>query len=156
MRTMSTTTARSSTSVIPIMMRPCRDRSWPESMSRRARTMVLATETTMPTIAPCNRGKPMTLAAPIPRAMESKMPRGPPRMATPLTRSRSRNENSTPIENMRRTTPISAKSSKVCRSETEGPGVKGPIRMPAKTYPRMRGCRVAHAAVAPRTAAMKT
>ena len=41
-----------------------------------------------------------------------------------MTRRRSRSENSMPTENIRRMTPISANSSKVCRSETAGPGVK--------------------------------
>ena len=78
--------------------------------------MVLATETTMPTIGALQR-RPAQQRAPDPhrRADGSTMPSGPPRSATHLTRSRSRRENSMPIENMRRTTPISAKSSKVCR-----------------------------------------
>ena len=38
-----------------------------------------------------------------------------------------------PIENIRRMTPISANSSKVWRSETEGPGVSGLIRIPPRT-----------------------
>jgi hypothetical protein len=90
-------------------------------------------ETTMPMIAPWSSGQPMATAAAMPSAIETRTPMGPPRMATHLTRSRSRSENSTPMENMRRMTPISAKTSKVCRSATEGPGVKGPIRMPPTT-----------------------
>jgi hypothetical protein len=58
---------------------------------------------------------------------------GAPATATHFTRSRSRSENSTPIENMRRMTPISANTSKVCRSVTDGPGVKGPMRIPPTT-----------------------
>jgi hypothetical protein len=38
-----------------------------------------------------------------------------------------------PIENISRMTPISANRSKVCRSETAGPGVSGLIRMPPST-----------------------
>ena len=58
------------------------------------------------------------------------MPSGPPSSATHFTRSRSDSENSMPIENIRSTTPISATSSKVWTSETDGPGVNGPMRMP--------------------------
>jgi hypothetical protein len=52
-----------------------------------------------------------------PSAVESTMPSGPPRIAAHFTRRRSRSENSIPIENMRRTTPISANTSNVWRSE---------------------------------------
>ncbi len=58
MSTVNTTTARSSTSVMPIMMRPCREWSSPRSSSRRASTMVLATEITMPMTMPCRSGQP--------------------------------------------------------------------------------------------------
>src|SRR5258708_2854419 len=56
MTTMRTTTARSSTSVMPIITRPWRECSSPRSMSSRASTMVLATERTMPTMAPWSGG----------------------------------------------------------------------------------------------------
>ena len=130
MTTIRTTTARSSTSVMPIITRPCRECSSPRSISSRASTMVLATEMTMPTMAPWSNGQPSRPATPRPIATESAIPRGPPRRATHLTRRRSRTENSMPTENMSRMTPISANSSKVCRSETAGPGVSGLIRMP--------------------------
>ena len=38
-----------------------------------------------------------------------------------------------PIENISRTTPTSANSSKVWTSETDGPGVSGLIRTPPST-----------------------
>jgi len=46
---------------------------------------------------------------------------------------RSFSENSMPIENINSTTPISAKSSKVWTSETDGPGVHGLTRSPPAT-----------------------
>jgi hypothetical protein len=95
--------------------------------------MVLATEMTMPTMAPWRRGQPSRAATPRPIPTESAMPSGPPSSATHLTRMRSRSENSMPIENISRITPISANSSKVCRSETAGPGVSGLMRMPPMT-----------------------
>ena len=102
-------------------------------MSRRASTIVLATEITMPTMAPCSSGQPSTAATPTPSPTDSRMPSGPPRSATHFTLNRSRSENSMPIENIRRMTPISANSSKVCRSETAGPGVSGLIKIPPRT-----------------------
>ena len=95
--------------------------------------MVLATEITMPTTAPGSKGQPSRAATPMPIATDSAMPSGAPSSATHFTRSRSCRENSMPTENMRRITPISAKSSKVCRSETAGPGVSGLMRMPPST-----------------------
>ena len=38
-------------------------------------------------------------------------------------------------------TPISANNSKLWTSEMDGPGVKGLMRMPPKTYPRINGWR---------------
>ena len=38
-----------------------------------------------------------------------------------------------PMENISSTTPISATTSKVWTSETAGPGVNGPMRMPPAT-----------------------
>ena len=131
--TIRTTTARSSTRLMPIMMRPWRECSSPESMSRRASTIVLATETTMPTIIPCRYGQPRSAPAPTPSPTDRRMPSGPPSSATHLTRNRSRRENSMPIENIRRTTPTSANNWKVRTSETEGPGVSGLIRTPPRT-----------------------
>ena len=87
----------------------------------------------MPTMAPWSGVQPSRLATPSPIATESAIPSGPPRSATHFTRSRSRSENSMPTENMSRITPISANSSKVCRSETAGPGVSGLIRIPPST-----------------------
>jgi len=113
MSTIRTTTARSSTSVIPIITRPWRERSSPRSSSSRARTIVLATDTTIPTIAPSSRLQPRAAAVASPSAMDRTMPSGPPRTATHFTRRRSFSENSIPSENIRSTTPISAKSSKV-------------------------------------------
>jgi len=75
-------------------------------------------------------------AAPAPSAAVSTMPSGPPINATQRTRSRSRRENSMPMENMRRTTPISANTSNVWVSETVGPGVKRPTSTPPTRYPR--------------------
>ena len=95
--------------------------------------MVLATEMTMPTMAPCRRGHPSTAATPSPSPTESAMPSGPPRSATHFTRRRSRSENSMPMENISRITPISANSSNVWRSETEGPGVSGLMKTPPST-----------------------
>ena len=76
---------------------------------------------------------------PRPEPIERRMPSGPPMRATHFTRRRSVSENSMPIENIRRATPISAKSSSVCKCATVGPGVNGPTRSPATTYPRMSG-----------------
>ena len=93
----------------------------------------------MPMTALCSGGQPSAVPTAIARRIDSAMPSGPPTSATHFTRKRSRSENSMPIENMRRTTPISANSSKVRRSETCGPGVNGPIRIPASTNPTMSG-----------------
>ncbi len=95
--------------------------------------MVLATEITMPTTAPWSRDQSSRPATAMPIVTERAMPSGPPSRATHFTRRRSCRENSMPTENMSRITPISAKSSKVCRSETAGPGVSGLIRMPPST-----------------------
>ena len=95
--------------------------------------MVLATEITRPMITPCKVGQPSRAPTPRLSATQSAMPSGPPRRATQRTRVSSRSENSMPMENIRRITPISANSSKVWTSETVGPGVNGPMRMPPKT-----------------------
>ena len=95
--------------------------------------MVLATEMTAPTTTPCSMDQPTSQPTPAPSSIDSAMPRGPPTIATHFTRSRSRSENSMPIENMSRMTPISARTSKVCTSETVGPGVNGPITIPPTT-----------------------
>ncbi len=131
--TVSTTTARSSTSVIAIITRPCRVWSSPRSMRSRASTMVLATEMTAPMTMPWSGGRPRRLPAPSPRRIDSRIPSGPPTSATHFTRSRSRSENSMPMENISRMTPISANSSKVWTFDTVGPGVNGPMRMPPRT-----------------------
>src|SRR6266566_7058051 len=125
-------------------------------MRSRTSTMVLATEMTRPTASPCPGGQPSTPPAPAPSAAVSTMPSGPPSSATHRTRSRSRSENSMPTENISRTTPISANSSKVWVSDTVGPGVKRPTRMPPTTYPRIRGWRASHASAPPATAATIT
>src|SRR5216117_1856763 len=155
-KTVSATTARSSTSEMPIMTRPWRVCSSPRSMSSRTSTIVLATEMTSPMTSPCPGGQPSTTPAPAPSAAVSTMPSGPPSSATHRTRSRSRSENSMPTENISRTTPISANSSKVWVSDTVGPGVKRPTRMPPTTYPRIRGWRASHASAPPATAATIT
>ena len=59
--TMSTTTARSSTSVIPIMTRPWRVCSSPRSVKSRTMTIVLAMEITMPTTSPWIGGHPRAI-----------------------------------------------------------------------------------------------
>src|SRR5258705_8493661 len=125
-------------------------------MSNRTSTIVLATEMTSPMASPCPGGQPSTTPAPAPSAAVSTMPSGPPSSATHRTRSRSRSENSMPTENISRTTPIWANSSKVWVSDTVGPGVKRPTRMPPTTYPRIRGWRASHASAPPATAATIT
>jgi hypothetical protein len=133
MRTISTTTIRSSTSEIPIRMRPCREWISPRSSSRRARTIVLATETTMPTTALRVGLQPAWAPTAIASPMIRRMPSGPPRIAIHFTPARSFKENSIPSENISRMTPISAKRSNVCMSATDGPGVSGLIRRPPRT-----------------------
>jgi hypothetical protein len=115
------------------MIRPWREWSSPRSRRKRASTIVLATETTIPTTTPWSGGHPSQLPTPIPKATESTILSGPPRMATHFTRSRSWTENSIPIENISRMTPISAKNSKARMSETAGPGVSGLIKIPPTT-----------------------
>ena len=73
----------------------------------------------------------------------------PPTSATHFTRIRSGIENSTPIENISSTTPTSANTSKVCRSERCGPGVNGLITIPPRTKPRISGSRRRHATSPP-------
>ena len=138
-RMVSATTARSSISEMPINTWPWRVCSSPRSISRRTSTIVLATEMTSPMARPCRGGQPSTKPAPAPSAAVSTMPSGPPMNATQRTRSRSRRENSMPMENMRRTTPISANTSNVWVSETVGPGVKRPTSTPPTRYPRSTG-----------------
>jgi hypothetical protein len=130
---MSTTTAMSSTSAMPIITRPCRECSSPRSISRRAITIVLATEMTMPTTTPWTVGQPSKAPTAEASEIESTMPRGAPTMATHFTRSRSRRDSSIPIENMSRITPISANSSNRWTSVTASPGVKGLSRRPPST-----------------------
>ena len=133
MRMVRTTTARSSTRVRPIITRPCGDWSSPRSARSRARTMVLATETTMPTITPDSGGQPRSMPTSMPRPIDMRMPSGAPSRATHLTSRSAFGENSMPTEYMRRMTPTSAMISKVWMSETAGPGVKGLMRMPPRT-----------------------
>lgn len=132
-RMVSTTTARSSTSVIPIMTCPCAERNSPRSLRNRDSTIVLATEIIAPTATLCCQLHPNSDPTPRPRATDNRIPIGPPRMATHFTRSRSRKENSRPIEYISRMTPISASTSNSCTSETVGPGVNGPTRIPPST-----------------------
>ena len=131
--TMRTTAARSSTRLMPISTRPCRECSSPRSMSSRASTMVLDTEITIPTMSPWRGGQPSAAPVPAPSPMVRRTASGAPRRATHRTRWRSRRENSIPTENIRRTTPISAKSSKLWTSLREGPGVNGLMRSPPTT-----------------------
>jgi len=138
-RMVSITTARSSTSVIPIMIWPCSDRSCPHSIRKRDNTMVLATEIIAPTATPCCQLHPSREPTPNPSAADNRMPSGPPTMATHFTRSKSRKENSSPSEYINKMTPTSASSSNSWTSDTLGPGVNGPIRIPPNTYPRIIG-----------------
>src|SRR5438309_598845 len=78
-------TARSSTSVSVIMTRPGSLESSPRSMSSRIITIVLATQTMLPTAIPCRSGQPISMPAAAPRAMERRMPRGAPARATHFT-----------------------------------------------------------------------
>ena len=87
----------------------------------------------MPMTAPATGLQPSTLPTATPMAVDSTMPSGPPTSATHFTPIRSLSENSIPSENMSRTTPISANSSNVWMSETEGPGVSGLMRSPPRT-----------------------
>ena len=128
-----TTAARSSTSVIPIMIRPCRLWSSPRSRSNRASTIVLAGDTTMPMTAPATGLQPSRLPTASPTAVDRTMPIGPPTSAIHFTPIRSFSENSIPSENISSTTPISANSSNVWMSETAGPGVRGLMRRPPMT-----------------------
>ena len=61
-----------------------------------------------------------------------------------------------PSENIRSTTPISAKAWNVWTSVTEGPGVNGLTKSPPKTYPRINGWWASRASAPPSTAARKT
>jgi len=94
---------------------------------------VLAGDTTMPMTAPVTGLQPSKLPTDIPSAVDMTMPSGPPTSATHFTPIKSFSENSIPSENMSRTTPISANSSNVWTSETEGPGVTGLMRSPPRT-----------------------
>ena len=53
-----------------------------------------------------------------------------PRLRTIITEAKAQNM---PSENIKRITPTSAMSSKVWTSDTTGPGVKGPTRIPPTT-----------------------
>ena len=94
---------------------------------------MLATDTTIPTTAPWSAPQPRKTPTPSPSPVDSRIPSGPPPSATHFTGMRSFSENSMPIENINSTTPISAKSSKVWTSETDGPGVHGLTRSPPAT-----------------------
>src|SRR5437588_475738 len=76
-KTVIATTARSSTSEMPIMTRPWRVCSSPRSMSSRTSTIVLATEMTSPRASPWPGGQPSTAPA-------------PPATAATMTQARSR------------------------------------------------------------------
>ena len=94
---------------------------------------MLATDTIAPTAIAWDTGHPRTAPTPRASATDSTMPSGPPTSAIHFTRSRSRRENSMPIENISRTTATSANCSKVRRCVTVGPGVKGPTMTPPTT-----------------------
>ena len=118
--------------------------------------MVLATEMIMPITSPCMAPQPSSTPTPSPSSDSSTTPNGPPISETHFTSNSSASENSSPMENIRKTTPTSAMTWKVWVSLTRGPRVYGLIAIPASTYPRMSGCRKRHASAPPRMAAMKT
>ena len=133
MTTVSTTTARSSTRVMPIITRPWAECSSPRSMRRRASTIVLATDTTRPMTSPCSERPAEERAHAHAEPRRQRDPERAAESATHLTRSRSESENSMPMENISSTTPTSATTSKVWTSDSAGPGVSGLITMPPAT-----------------------
>ena len=90
---------------------PWSERSSPRSLKKRDNTMVLATEIIAPTATPCCQLHPSNHPTPKPSATDSRIPIGPPTIATHFTFSRSRKENSRPIEYISSMTPISANTS---------------------------------------------
>src|SRR5947199_55728 len=78
------------------------------------------------------------------------------RSVTPAPSAGSRTVIATTARSSTSEMPISANSSKVWVSDTVGPGVKRPTRMPPTTYPRIRGWRASHASAPPATAATIT
>ena len=94
--------------------------------------MVLWTQSTMPRLTPATMLQPSASATAVVRPMKAASPSGAPTRAS-RTASKSFSDSSMPIENISRATPISAMTSKVWTSETAGPGVRGPTRIPAKT-----------------------
>ncbi len=95
--------------------------------------MVLATEMIIPTTSPHIAPQPSSQPRPAPISDNSTTPSGPPISDIHFTSSSSLTENSSPIENIRKTTPTSAMIWKVCASRTAGPGVNGLSAMPATT-----------------------
>ena len=118
--------------------------------------MVLATEMIMPITNPCMAPQPSKTPTPSPSRDSRTTPNGPPMSETHFTSISSASENSNPMENIRKTTPTSAMTWKVWVSLTCGPRVYGLMAIPARTYPRIRGCRKRHASAPPRMAAIKT
>jgi len=100
------TTAKSSTTVIPIITRPCSAPNFPLSLSSRAKTIVLATEIVAPMTTPWVMVHPEILAMQTAMPTMQRIPIGPPMSATFFTRARSGKENSAPIENIRRNTHV--------------------------------------------------
>ena len=78
----------------------------------RTITMVLATDNVAPITAPSSRLQPNSFEAAMAIPICSAIPTGAPMSATHFTRIRSGIENSTPMENISRTTPTSASTSK--------------------------------------------
>ena len=97
----------------------------------------------------------MSQETPSASASENRIPSVPPPSAIHFTRIRSGIEKSTPMENISSTTPTSANTSNVWRSERCGPGVNGLMTMPPKTKPRMSGSLRRQATSPPKTAARK-
>ena len=81
----------------------------------------------MPTISPCSGDQPERRPRPERQRDRQQDAEGPPTSATHFTRNRSFSENSSPMQNMRRTTPISAKASKLWVEATadRGEGADG-------------------------------
>jgi hypothetical protein len=71
--------------------------------------MVLATETDAPMTTPPVKLHPRSFAVTIATPVMNKIPSGAPTRATYFTRIKSGMENSTPIENISRTTPTFGK-----------------------------------------------
>ena len=95
--------------------------------------MVLWTQSTMPRLTPATMLQPSASPTAVVRPMKAASPSGAPTRASRRTARKSFNDSSMPIENISRATPISAMTSKLWTSETAGPGVRGPTRIPAKT-----------------------